>query len=240
MAGTVRVSPARFGAVVLDLDGVLTDTARVHLAAWRRLFDDYLAGRPDAAGEDHAPFADEDYRRYVDGRRREDGAAAFLAARGVAVDPGTLTGLTDRKDGYVLEALARDGVHVFPDAPRLLGRLQAAGLRTGVISASRHCAQVLSAARLTGVVEVRVDGVEAARLGLPGKPDPAVFLEAARRLGVAPARTAVVEDAEAGVAAGAAGGFGLVIGLDRTGHGAALLARGADVVVRHLDAVEVR
>jgi alpha,alpha-trehalase len=239
MSERYALDPARYDAVVFDLDGVVTDTAAVHLRAWRRLFDEYLPARAPRPGEDHAPFTDEDYRRYVDGRPRYDGVATFLAARGI--DPGSaeVRRLGDRKDGYFGELLHRDGVRVFAGTVALIGALRAAGLVVGVISASRHCAEVLAAGGLAGLFDVRVDGVVADELGLPGKPDPAVFVLAAHRLGVRPQRTVVVEDALAGVQAGRAGGFGLVIGVDRTGHAAELRGGGADVVLTDLAEVTV-
>jgi len=233
------LSPQRYDAVIFDLDGVVTDTASVHAAAWRRLFDDYLAARPSRAGENHLPFTDEDYRRFVDGRPRSDGVLAFLASRGITEDPSAVRALGDRKDGYFRESVAREGVRVFDGTVRLLRALKAAALRVAVISASRNCAAVLEAAGLDEMFDVRIDGVVAHELGLPGKPDPAVFLEAARRLGVAPDRAVVVEDALAGVEAGRRGGFGLVVGVDRTGHPGELRVRGADVVVTDLAEVAV-
>jgi len=227
---TVELDPERYDAVVFDLDGVVTDTASVHRAAWRRLF----------AGELGMPFTDEDYRRYVDGRPRYDGAAAFLASRGLTMPPDRVRELADRKDEYFTELLRRDGTTAFPGTVALLDQLAAAGVAFGLISASRHCAEVLAAAGLTGRFGAVVDGLTAAELGLPGKPDPAVFLLAAHRLGAQPRRTVVVEDALAGVEAGRAGGFGLVIGVDRTGQGAELAAHGADVVVADLSEVTVR
>jgi alpha,alpha-trehalase len=239
----VVIDPGRYDAVVFDLDGVITDTAAVHLRAWRRLFDEFLTarhGRPgEEPGEDLHPFTDDDYRRYVDGKPRYDGVRSFLVARGIDLGMGAIRSLGDRKDGYFGALLERDGVRVFDGTVRLVDDLARAGIATAVISASRHCAEVLTAARLADRFDVRVDGVVADELGLPGKPDPAVFLLAARRLGVQPRRTVVVEDALAGVRAGQVGGFGLVIGVDRTGHGAELLANGAGVVVRDLAEVEV-
>jgi alpha,alpha-trehalase len=164
---------------------------------------------------------------------------SFLVARGIDLGMGAIRSLGDRKDGYFGALLERDGVRVFDGTVRLVDDLARAGIATAVISASRHCAEVLTAARLADRFDVRVDGVVADELGLPGKPDPAVFLLAARRLGVQPRRTVVVEDALAGVRAGQVGDFGLVIGVDRTGHGAELLANGAGVVVRDLAEVEV-
>lgn len=233
------IDPERYDAVVFDLDGVLTDTASVHLTAWRRLFDDYLAERPAADSEDHSPFTDEDYRRFVDGRSRYDGVTAFLESRGVTVDPDLAHDLGDRKDGYFLQHVRTEGVRAWPGSVRLVDRLHAAKVGCAVISASRNCAEVLRAAGIEDRFPVRVDGVTAAELSLPGKPDPAVFLLAAHRLGVQPRRTVVVEDALAGVAAGRAGGFGLVLAVDRTGHPDALRAEGADAVVGDLDEVVV-
>jgi beta-phosphoglucomutase family hydrolase len=235
----VVISPDRFDAVIFDLDGVVTDTASMHAAAWTRLFDDFLAARSTQPGEDHRPFSAEDYRRFVDGKPRYDGVAAFLASRGIAADPATVHDLGDRKDRYFRELLAQQGVRVFRTTAALVRALAASGIRTAVISASRNCAAVLEAAGLADLFDVRVDGVVAEDLGLPGKPDPAVFLEAARRLGVHADRAVVVEDALAGVEAGRRGDFGLVIGVDRTGHPGELSEHGADVVVADLADVPV-
>lgn len=239
------ISPARFDAVIFDLDGVLTDTASVHRASWRAVFDAFLAtvghGQRD-------PFTDEDYLRYVDGRRRYDGVATFLGSRGITLpwgsaddppDAVTVCGLGNRKDEAFGRWLADHQVPAYPDARRLLDRLIAAGVRRGVVSASRNCAAVLASAGLADAFDVRVDGQVADELGLPGKPDPATFLRAAQELGAAASRCVVVEDAESGVHAGRAGGFGLVVGMDRTGHAAALVEAGADVVVADLDDVDV-
>ena len=247
------IDPGRIDGVVFDMDGVLTDTANVHQAAWKRLFDDFLRDRAPGAdvgahGRPAAEFIAEDYLRYVAGRRREDGVAAFLVSRGVALpwgnpddaaDRDTVVGLGRRKDGYFTEAVRRDGVRVFDSTVRLVQTLRAAGVRPGLVTASRHARLVLAAAGLDDLFPVLVDGVVAAELGLPGKPDPAAFLEAARRLGATPARCAVVEDAEAGVRAGRRGGFALVIGVDRSGQLDRLAASGADVVVSDLAEVEV-
>lgn len=233
------IDPARFDAVVFDLDGVVTDTAAVHARAWRRLFDEYLAAQTARPGEDHSPFTDEDYLRYVDGRPRYDGVSTFLASRGIELDTADVRLLGDRKDGYFGDLLHRDGVRAFDGTVTLIHELRTAGIATAVISASRHCAEVLAAAGLTGLFDVRVDGMVADELGLPGKPDPAVFLLATHRLGVVPRRTVVVEDALAGVRAGRSGGFGLVIGVDRNRHAAELRDSGADLVVTDLAEVTV-
>jgi alpha,alpha-trehalase len=243
------VIPDLFDAVVLDMDGVVTDTASLHLEAWGRVVDQALSERGPRDGEDHQPFSEADYQHYVDGRARYDGAAAVLAARGVTLPWGdptddssvvTVCGMANRKDAYFLDLVRRRGVRVFVDAIAFIRACRVAGLKTAVVSASRNCAGILEAGGVTSMFDVRVDGVLAESLRLPGKPDPATFLEAARRLAVVPARAVVVEDAEAGVAAGRGGGFGLVLGVDRTGHAADLVAHGADLVVQDLRDVAVR
>lgn len=243
------IDPERYDAVLFDLDGVITDTASVHAAAWTRLFDEVLAARTERPGEDHRPFSHDDYLRYVDGRLLQDGVTGFLISRGIVLPPGeesdpaeleTVHGLGRRKTRYYDEGIRSGGVAVFDSTVLLIRALQAAGLGTAVFTASRSCTAVLEAAGLAGVLPVQVDGVVAADLALPGKPAPALLLEAARRLGVDPARAVVVEDAIAGVEAGKRGGFGLVIGIDRIGRGEALLAHGADVAVRDLAEVAVR
>lgn len=236
-------------AVIFDMDGVVTDTASVHAAAWKRLFDEFLAARSGAGGSPLAPFdPDVDYRRYVDGRSREDGVATFLAARGIDLPDGgpadppgsqTVWALAARKNRLFEEVIASDGVRAFNSTVALLTRLRQGGIRTAVVSASRNAATVLAAAGVDELFDVRVDGEEAARLGLPGKPDPALFLEAARRLGVGPVRAAVVEDSAAGVVAARRGAFGLVVGVDRGGHRADLVAAGADVVVGDLGQLDL-
>ncbi|HET8526509.1 MAG TPA: trehalose-phosphatase [Actinomycetota bacterium] len=235
-------------AVIFDTDGVVTDTASVHAQAWARMFNRFLRQRASATGEPFTPFTDDDYRRYVDGKPRYDGVRSFLAARGISLPEGapsdepdrqTVCGLGNRKDRDFLDHLHREGVAAFPTTVALLGRLRRAGVRTAVISASRNHDEVLAAAGVEDLFEARVGGAETQRLGLAGKPDPAVFLEAARRLGVAPRRAAIVEDALAGVEAGRRGGFGLVVGVDRLGHRAELEAAGADVVVPDLSHVTV-
>jgi HAD superfamily hydrolase (TIGR01509 family) len=239
----------RLDAVVFDTDGVLTDTARVHAAAWARLFDDYLERRAAAFGGPWRPFSEADYLRHVDGRPRYDGVTAFLTSRGIVLpwgDPAdppgreTVCGLGNAKDRQFAAHLRRYGAQAFPSSAELVARLRTAGAGTAVVSASRNMRAVLASAGLRGLFDAEVDGIEAARLGLPGKPDPALFLEAARRLGVAPARAAVVEDALAGVEAGCRGGFGLVIGVDRGGQAAALAEHGADLVVADLGELTVQ
>ena len=233
-----------FDAVLFDLDGVLTDTARIHATAWRLMFDEFLAERATATGEPFDPFdVDADYHEHVDGKPRYDGVRSFLASRGIELpqgapdDPpgsGTICGLGNRKNEKVQEALSTQGVDVFPSSVELVRQLRAAGIRTAVVSASANCAAVLRAAEIDDLFETRVDGVTLAERELPGKPSPESFLEAARELGVEPARAVVVEDAISGVEAGRAGDFGLVIGVARKDNATALAEAGADVVVADL------
>jgi HAD superfamily hydrolase (TIGR01509 family) len=235
---------ARFDAMLFDLDGVITDTASVHGVAWTRLFDEFLEGWSARTGEPFRPFdPDQDYRRHVDGRRRQDGITQFLASRGIDLPAGgpdddddalTVAGLGRRKDRWFNEALSRDGVQVFDDGVRLVERLHELGKSIAVVSASENCVPVLRRAGLLHLFPVQVTGLDAKALDLPGKPAPDTFVEGARRLGVEPARTVVFEDAIAGVEAGRAGGFGLVVGVDRTGVADELRAGGADVVVSDL------
>lgn len=236
-------------AVVFDLDGIVTDTAAVHANSWKRLFDEYLAERASRTGEQFEEFTGEDYRRYLDGKPRYDGVASFLASRGIHLDQGdpsdpsdreTVSGLGNRKNGYFHTTLQEDGVDAFPSTVELVRQLQERGVATAIISSSRNCVEVLEAAGLSDLFATKVDGVDSAELGLPGKPDPTIFLEAVGRLGVAPERAAVVEDALSGVEAGKAGGFGLVVGVDRTGNADALAEHGADVVVTDLGELSLR
>ncbi len=231
---------AALDAVIFDLDGVVTRTARLHQAAWKVLFEEHLPRRTDARVK---PFMDTDYRRFVDGKPRYEGVRSFLASRGIALpygDPAdppdrlTICGLGNRKNLIFNDLLAERGVEVFEGSVAFIRSLRERGVRTALVSASRNAVPVLEAAALTDLFEVVVDGVEAARLGLPGKPAPDTFLEAARCLGVPPERAAVVEDAIAGVAAGRAGCFALVIGVARTGDDEALRQSGADLVVGDL------
>ncbi len=230
---------------MFDTDGVITRTAAVHFAAWKQVFDPFLASH--GVGDGARPFTDADYRRHVDGIGRYDGVAALVADRGIELPwgspedaPGdaTVCALGNRKNAAFAEAVARDGVEPYRTTRRFIERLHDAGVRTAVISASKNCRLVLDAAGMADLFDVRVDGNDLAELGLPGKPDPAVFLTAVERLGVDPSRAAVVEDAVSGVQAGRAGGFATVIGVDRTRRPDAL-AEYADLVVPDLADVEV-
>ena len=250
---TVIISRDAIDAVVFDMDGVVTQTAAVHAAAWTALFDAYLkevvARRSDTSTPDAAyePFTQTDYLRFVDGKPRYDGVRDFLASRGLTLpwgDPSdppeaeTVCGLGNRKDAHFHRLVAEQGVRPYPSTVALIGQLKSAGLRVAIISASKNTTKILEAAGVRGLFEAQIDGEVAANLGLPGKPDPAVFVEAARRVGAAPGRATVVEDAIAGVEAGRRGGFALVIGVDRGGNREALAAAGADAVVD--DLAEVR
>ncbi len=232
-------------ACLFDLDGVLTDTAAVHAAAWKEMFDDYLGRRSDSSGEHQAPFdIADDYGPYVDGKARADGVRSFLESRHIHLPDGdpddppakeTVYGLGNRKNQLLLERIHRDGVKVFDGSRRYLEAAEHAGLRRAVVSSSANTADVLRVTGLSNFVEVRVDGVVAAERKLKGKPAPDTFLLSAELLGVAPAEAAVFEDALAGVEAGRSGKFGAVIGVDRVGHGPALADHGATRVVKDLD-----
>jgi beta-phosphoglucomutase family hydrolase len=229
--------PEGIVACLFDLDGVLTNTAAVHLVAWKAVFDPIL----DAEGQ--SPFSDEDYFRFVDGKPRRDGVRDFLASRGIEPPEGsvddppeanTVAGVGNRKNVRLLERLAEDGVEVFPGSVDYLRTVHEAGLRTAVVTASANGEQVIRSAGLEPLIEQRIDGLVAHREELPGKPQPDTFLAAARLLGVEPAAAAVFEDAIAGVAAGRAGDFGFVVGVNRHEQADALREAGADVVVDDL------
>lgn len=233
----------RLKAAIFDTDGVITRTASVHFAAWKQVFDEVL-GSID--GDGFVPFTDDDYRRHVDGIDRYDGVANFLVSRGIhllrgsAEDPpghDTVCAVGNLKNVAFLEQVREHGVEPYPGTVRLLHSLRANGVATAAISASRNCAEVLDAADVSGLFDARVDGVDASEMSLAGKPEPDVFLEAARRLGVEPSEAAMVEDAVAGVEAGRRGEFAMIIGVDRTRHPAEL-ERFADVVVPDLADLE--
>lgn len=240
----VTISRREFDAVIFDTDGVVTDTARVHAAAWKRMFDGFLRQWAEREGGAFEPFdADTDYRRHIDGKPRYDGVANFLESRGISIPFGvrddppekeTVCGLGNRKNLYFQEHLEEHGVEAFPSTVELVRRLRAAGFKTGIFSASKNCEAVIQAAGVRDLFDAKVDGVDAEAQGLPGKPDPAVLLEAARRLGVSPERSVIVEDAIAGVQAGHAGGFALVIGVNRSDERGVLVEHGATVEVADL------
>jgi beta-phosphoglucomutase family hydrolase len=217
-------------ACLFDLDGVLTKTAVVHANAWKQMFDDYLRER----GEERPFDLHDDYDEYVDGKPRDAGIRDFLASRDIHLDDGEVKRLGDKKNDLVLELIRRDGVEPYEGSVSYLHAARDAGLRRAVVSSSHNCQDVLRAAGIEDLLEERVDGNVTDELGLHGKPAPDTFLEGARRLGVSPDQAAVFEDALAGVEAGAAGHFGLVIGVDRVGQRDALHDHGADVVVDDL------
>jgi beta-phosphoglucomutase family hydrolase len=236
--------PNDIRACLFDLDGVLTQTASVHAAAWKEMFDAYLRERAARTGEPFVPFDPaSDYDEYVDGRSRSDGVRSFLASRGIRLPGGdpagppsmdTVAGLGNRKNEIVLDLLHREGVKVYDGSVRYLNAVREAGLRRAVVSASKNAQEVLAAGGIDDLLEVRVDGVVAEREGLKGKPAPDMFLAAAGKLGVESRLAAVFEDALAGVAAGRAGEFGVVVGVDRVGQAEALREHGADLVVSDL------
>ena len=237
--------PDSVRACLFDLDGVLTRTAKVHAAAWKEMFDGYLRQRATRTeGEEFVPFDSvADYARYVDGKPRYDGVRSFLAARGIELpegDPGdppgaeTVCGLGNRKNEIVLGMIRKEDVETYEGSVRYLEAAREVGLRRAVVSSSANTREVLLAAGIEGFFEARIDGAVAEREGLKGKPAPDTFLAGARALGVAPGEGAVFEDALAGVAAGRAGGFACVVGVDRLGQAEALRENGASIVVSDL------
>ena len=235
-------------ACLFDLDGVLTNTAAVHDAAWKATFDDYLRERAERDGTPFTPFdSDADYGTHVDGKPRDAGVRDFLASRGITLPGGTpedpadqpfeevtVGGLGNRKNQQLLQRIATDGVEVYEGSRRYLQAARDAGLRRAVVSSSANTRQVLEVTGLAELVEERVDGVTLREQHLAGKPAPDTFLAGARALGVEPGEAAVFEDALSGVQAGRAGHFGTVVGVDRVGHADALREHGADLVVTDL------
>jgi beta-phosphoglucomutase family hydrolase len=231
--------PDSIRACLFDLDGVLTRTATVHFAAWKRTFDEFLH-RYDP---DQPEFSQLDYNNFVDGKHRADGVRGFLGSRGITLpeggpadppDAATVQAIATRKNEMVQRELMENGVEVYPGSVDYLRAVKAAGLPTAVVTASANGEKVIAAGGFADLIDVRVDGIVAARDGLRGKPEPDTFLAGARLLGVEPAAAVVFEDALSGVAAGRAGNFGYVVGVDRVGQAEALKAEGADVVVQDL------
>jgi beta-phosphoglucomutase family hydrolase len=221
-------------ACLFDLDGVLTQTAKVHAEAWKEMFDDYLRGRAEPSGGEFRPFTPDDYDEYVDGKPREDGVRSFLESRGIELSDELVHDLGNRKNEIVLRLIHERGVDAYEGSVRYVRAARDAGLRRAVVSSSTNCRDVLHAAGIEDLFEERIDGVVAEREHLKGKPAPDTFLAGARAVGVGPADAAVFEDALAGVAAGRAGSFGFVVGVDRVGQADELHAHGADVVVKDL------
>lgn len=241
---TTSIDWSKYKAVLFDLDGVLTDTARVHSAAWKETFDKYLRHRAEAIREDFVPFdIESDYRTFVDGKPRFDGADTFLRSRNIVLpwgnpsDPSgyeTVCAIGNMKNQLIGRKVDEQGVDVYPGSLRVLKELRERGIALGVVTSSANATAVLEAAGLTHFFSTQVDGKVAAERGLRGKPNPDPFLEAARRLSVDPSQAVVVEDAISGVQAGRSGRFGLVIGVCRHEDTAALRAAGADLVVTDL------
>ena len=237
--------PDTTSACLFDLDGVVTKTALIHAAAWKEMFDEFLRERAARDGTEFVPFdKGREYDEYVDGKPRLDGTRSFLRARGIELPEGTpddpptartVNGLSNRKNALVLEMIDKNGVEVYDGSVRYIRRVREAGLRTAVVSSSANTVQVLRVAGIADLFDARIDGVIAKERGLAGKPAPDTFLAGAEALGVPADRAVVFEDALAGVEAGRAGKFGLVVGVNRTGQAKALAEHGADVVVDDLE-----
>jgi alpha,alpha-trehalase len=241
---STEIRADRYDAILVDLDGVVTRTASLHAAAWKAAFDSFLGERSARLNAVFVPFdVEQDYTAYVDGKPRADGVRGFLDSRGIIVPPGescdspdaeTVSGLAKRKNAVFLELVRKDGVQVYPSTIEILAALKARGFKCAVVSSSRNCAAILEAAGLAQFFDTRVDGCDLDDGWLSGKPAPDMFLEAARRLGVEPERSIVVEDALAGVDAAIDGGFGLVIAVARNYNDRELRDHGADIVVSDL------
>ncbi|MHA6249158.1 beta-phosphoglucomutase family hydrolase [Pontibacter sp. CAU 1760] len=229
-------------ALILDMDGVITQTARLHAAAWKKMFDAYLRQRGQQDAKNYAPLEiATDYRQHIDGIPRYDGVRNFLQSRGILLPEGTaadtpdmetVAGLGNRKNEFFQELMQAQGVEVYPDTLAFLKKRKAEGYRLAVISASKNCRSILAAAGVADMFEVRVDGQVAVERNLKGKPAPDVFIEAARQLGVPVGKTAIFEDAISGVQAGRAGGFALVVGIDRTNQEKELIENGAELALQ--------
>jgi beta-phosphoglucomutase family hydrolase len=226
--------PDGIAACLFDLDGVVTQTAKLHSAAWKQMFDDFLRERAAETGEEFREFTASDYDRYVDGRPRIDGVRTFLDARGIEHDEELDRRLGDRKNALVLQLIRERGVETYEGSIAFVEKARERGLRRAVVSSSANTREVLSSVGIEDLFEAVVDGLVAEREGLAGKPAPDTFLAGARALEVEPSQAAVFEDALAGVEAGRAGDFGWVVGVDRAGQADALSEHGADVVVGDL------
>jgi beta-phosphoglucomutase family hydrolase len=243
--GTSVINRDRYDAVLFDLDGVITNTAKVHAACWKKMFDEYLQQRATHRGEAFKPFdLGRDYRLHVDGKPRYDGVRDFLKSRSIQLPEGspddppqaeTVCGLGNRKNRLVTKAIEDMGVQAYEGSVRFVRQLRRDGFKVAIVSSSENCAAILKAAKLDDLFEVRVDGAMVEAEQLAGKPAPDTFLIGARLLGVEPARTVVVEDAISGVQAGLSGNFGLVIGVARKGDTEELARHGAHLVVNDLD-----
>jgi beta-phosphoglucomutase family hydrolase len=226
--------PDGIAACLFDLDGVITQTAKLHSAAWKEMFDTFMRERSEQTGEPFQEFTPSDYDRYVDGRPRLDGVRTFLEARGIEPDEELVRRLGDIKNDLVLKLIRERGVEVYEGSIDFVKEAQSEGLRRAVVSSSANTREVLQSVGIEDLFEAVVDGLVAQREGLPGKPAPDTFIAGARALGAEPAQSVVFEDALAGVEAGRAGEFGYVVGVDRTGQRDALAEHGADIVVDDL------
>lgn len=236
-------------AAIIDLDGVLTQTASQHARAWKAVFDEYNSKRKEKGLEQFQPFViEEDYPKYIDGISRYDGVSAFLKSRGIELPYGsaedssdmeTVYGIGNRKNGIYQELLMQEGVQVFEQNVEVIKSWRAKGIKTAVVSASRNCRKILDLTELNDLFDARVDGITAEEMKLPGKPAPDTFLEAARQLGVPPQEALVIEDAQAGVEAGKKGEFRLVIGIKNASNERELLKKGADMVVDNLKQLDL-
>lgn len=248
MENKVNIPIKNFDAFIFDLDGVVTDTAKIHADAWKKTFDDYLKKR----ASDKDPFVPFDvkldYARYVDGMPRYDGVKNFLESRGITLpygspedppDKETICGIGNKKNQIFQKYLEKDSIHVYDSTIELIKSLRENNIRTAIVSSSKNCKTVLELVNITDLFDVKVDGVDSRKLGLKGKPAPDIFLTAAEKLDTLPSRSIVVEDALSGVEAGRSGGFGLVVGVDRAGQAETLKNHGADVVVSDLAELSV-
>jgi beta-phosphoglucomutase family hydrolase len=239
-----------FNAIIFDMDGVVTRTAKSHAAAWKKLFDDYLDELGKRKGIHYRPFSiEEDYRIYVDGKPRYAGVQSFIQSRGIDAPPWgnpgdppgheTICSLGNKKNIIFNDLINREGVEVYESTIDLIHRLRSFGIHTAIVTSSKNCNTVLKAAGIERLFDAKVDGLDSERLNLAGKPDPDIFIHAARSMGVNPKRAVVVEDAIAGVQAGKRGGFGCVIGVDRASQGDALQENGADITVKDLSEISL-
>ncbi|MFC1709241.1 HAD family hydrolase [Candidatus Omnitrophota bacterium] len=238
------ITKEKFDAILFDMDGVLTATAKVHAACWKKMFDEFLKKHSAENNKPFVPFdKDADYKFYVDGKPRYDGVRSFLKSRDITLPEGTpesppdsvtICGLGNRKNALINEVLESDGVEVYPGSLKFIKYVRDLKIRTAVVSSSKNCQAIIRAGKIEDFFETRVDGVVSSQLKLTGKPAPDIFIQAAKNLGVEPKRAVVVEDAISGVQAGRNGKFGLVVGVNREGDPQVLLDNGADVVVNDL------
>lgn len=243
MSNKLEISRSKFDGVIFDLDGVITQSARIHAEAWKKMFDPFLEKRGEP------PFdKQKDYLTYVDGKPRLDGIRSFLQSRGIQLEEGseedsekkeTIHGLGKQKNRLFLHHLHDQGIPVYQTSIEFVEKLREYGFKIGIISSSKNCVQILEQAHIRHLFEVEIDGIKSQKLHLKGKPAPDIFFQAAKELDVSPAKSVVVEDALSGVQAAKAGNFGLIIGVDRKGQAEALKKNGADIVVSDLKHIKI-